>query len=363
MSRGFAFVLILLVPLVPVWVLYKYLKQGLHEATFRNKVVQFTGPAALYVFLVTLGFTKLLPSPPPVKPMYSVTAQLWPRSDISAEFLKAKEARLYVTYGSTQEPFTDFAATQDFLEQTKDVDALLKDKPVELILAPQTKYRAEPSTLYLSGLLRLNVVPANEKSAPVASVKTTIDGKSFLATTRLPIPKNLSEVSATLNENSQSVLWTTGRPSLISLNGNEISPDAKLEIVDASGAPVQGAWVGNELGVTNGKPVAVSTDGKMLKAYASLPNGATGNYFLRVTNPDGKQYSIRAVAGSAQRGAGAAGAESNLQKPNKATKSVVPLENQERSVKPPAKAVTEVPKKKASPAAPESKPSVRPPQP
>ncbi len=82
MSRGFVFVLILLVSLVPVWVLYRYLKQGLHEATFRNKVMKFTGPAALYVFLVTISFMNLLPPLPQVKPLYSVTAQLWPRSDI-----------------------------------------------------------------------------------------------------------------------------------------------------------------------------------------------------------------------------------------------------------------------------------------
>jgi hypothetical protein len=77
------------------------------------------------------------------------------------------------------------------------------------------------------------------------------------------------------------------RSYLLQVRGSNLSPDAKLDIVDEKGEPVSGAWTGNELGAANGRPVEVSMDGKSLKAYFAVPWAAAGRkLYWRIQEPN-----------------------------------------------------------------------------
>ncbi len=256
----------------------------------------FGGPAAVYL-AVFLALLKWLPSGPeePSKGLsrpFDVTVQLWPVSAISQQFLRDRDARFYLRHEDQQVAFDNFLATKDYLEQTKSVEETLRDKLVQVRIAPLGKYRLESDSMFLSGLIQLQVSSPGGESGHI-SERIGPNGEKLLVTTRVPLATGISSIKGSLSSGQALTNWVGGRPYLLTLEAKGITPRSRIELVDAKGALVPGAWAGNELGATNGKPIEVSADGSYLRVYAGVLTRTAGKGLrVRVTNPGGTVFSL-----------------------------------------------------------------------
>jgi len=217
-----------------------------------------------------------------------IRVQLWPRPEIKQKFLKDHDARLYLKGEGAQLDLTTFVPTEDFLDETVDVEDDLIGKPVDLTISPRDKYSIEQDRRYLTRLVRLEVYPLGKRPVPPVTSQTTPSGEKVFRTTDLPFSSSVTIVNTNLFQNPHSdPTDILARMSyLLYVQGNNLSADTKLDIVDDKGQPVVGAWAGNELGTSNGKPVEVSADGTSLKTYFAVPSSATGRkLFWRIENP------------------------------------------------------------------------------
>lgn len=290
MSGPSRLIIVLVGPLVPALVLHFFLRG-------KDWYLRYGGPLGTYIALTTL-LLQLLPSgpkPSPVPPPHEaeVTVQLWPEPRISKKFLQERDARLYLRYGDMRADFTEFVSTQDYLEQTKLVDADLIDKPAQAIVSPRDKYQLRPGARFVRKFLRLEVLQARGEPPPVVR-RQGPGGQEFLATTSVPVYTDAALFSGPLAH--QGVVWKSepGTAYLLTLEGPNMDLRSRVKIVNPAGTTLDGAWVGNEVGASNGIPVEVSTDGRLLRVYAGFsqvpPKGAPLS--LQVTNPDGRTYSL-----------------------------------------------------------------------
>ena len=215
-----------------------------------------------------------------------IRVQLWPRPEIRTQFLRDHDAHLYLKGGNTQLDLTSFVPTDDFLDETVDVEDDLIGKPVDLMITPRDKYAIQQDRRYLTQLVRLEVYPLGKNPIPAVTTLLTPSGEELFRTTDLPLSSSVTRISHKLSNPSESSEIVASRPYLLDFQGRELSAMTKVDIVDAKGDPVTGAWAGNELGASNGTPVEVNGDGTSLKVYFAAPSSATGErLFWRIENP------------------------------------------------------------------------------
>jgi hypothetical protein len=203
-----------------------------------------------------------------------IRVQLWPRPEIKEKLLKDHDARLYLKTDNAQLDLTGFVPTEDFLDETTEVDQDLIGQAVDLTVAPRDKYSIEQNRRYLTRLVRVEIYPQGQKLFPPITSLQTPSGKVF-RTTDLPISSAVSIVNASADFSDPTKI-AANKPYLLNVRGRDFTPDTKLEIVDQDGNPVKGAWAGNELGASNGKPVEVGADGMSMKMYFSVPSSVAG---------------------------------------------------------------------------------------
>jgi len=204
-----------------------------------------------------------------------IRVQLWPRPEIKQQFLKDHDARLYLKSENTQLDLTSFVPTDDFLDETVDIEHDLLGKPVDLTITPRDKYTIQQDRRFLTRLVRLEVYPLGKNPIPAITSVVTPSGEKVLRTTNLPLSSAVPTIAWNfLTPGTYEII--ASKSYLLDVKGNHLSSNTKVDIVDDEGQPVFGAWAGNELGTSNGKPVEVNEKGTSLKVYFSAPPSAAG---------------------------------------------------------------------------------------
>jgi hypothetical protein len=199
--------------------------------------------------------------------------------------LKDHDARLYLKSENTQLDLTGFVPTDDFLDETVDIEDNLIGKPVDLTIAPRDKYIIQQDRRFLTRLVRLEVYPLGKNPIPTVTRLVTPSGESVLRTTNLPFSSAITTINMDFLAHPDAYEIIASKPYLLDVKGVHLSSDTKVAIVDDKGQPVLGAWAGNELGTSNGTPVEVKTDGTSLKVYFEAPSSAAGQkLFWRIEN-------------------------------------------------------------------------------
>jgi hypothetical protein len=252
-------------------------EQYLREEKMKYTFFAFMGLLVLIGGITTIALIGRAASQPSKNAQIRV--QLWPRPEIKDEFLKNHDARLYLKSDTAQLDLTSFVPTPDFLDQSTSIDENLLGKSVDLTIAPRDKYTLVEDRRYLTRLVRLEVYPLGQNPVPKIVRKLNDSGESVLTTTDLPISSLAAVLEARLARGGHPSLVNikADQPYIFYLQGNNLTTDTKLEIVDERGLPVSGAWAGNEPGTSNGKPAEVATDGDFLKAYFAVPLSASGH--------------------------------------------------------------------------------------
>jgi hypothetical protein len=214
-----------------------------------------------------------------------VRVQLWPRPEIKRRFLKDHDARLYLKSDNKQLDMTGFVPTDDFLDATVDIEDDLIGKPVDLTIAPRDKYVIQQDRRFLTRLVRLEVYPLGKKAVPAVTSLVTPSGETVLRTTNLPFSSAIATINMDFIAHPDAYEIVASKPYLLDVKGQHLSSSTKVGIVDDKGQPVRGAWAGNELGTSNGRPVEVNADGKSLRVYIEAPPSAAGQkLFWRIEN-------------------------------------------------------------------------------
>ncbi len=205
---------------------------------------QFFGAMAVLVLIGSLSAIAIIkiPGPAPHKKA-ALRVQLWPRPEIKDMFLKNHDAHLYVKTDSEQIDLTTFVPTSDFLDETADVDESLMGKAVDLTIAPRDKYAISQDRRFLTRLVRLEVYAIGKKTVPEITQVLKPDGEKYLATSHLPITGGAVVLNANFVQNvtNNTTEIVADRNYILEVQGRNLSPDAKLDIVDDKGEPVSGA--------------------------------------------------------------------------------------------------------------------------
>ncbi len=279
-------------------------RKGVIEATLNTKLPKnISGEQYLrrekmkYIFLAFMGLLALvggittialvsLAGPHPSRNA-QIRVQLWPRPEIKQKFLRDHDARLYLKTDKLQLDLTKFVPTQDFLDDIENIDETLMGKVVDLTISPREKYVIGEDRRYLTPVIRIEVYPLGKKPVPEITTNFSPSGEDVFRTTGLPFSSDVGVVKANMSPQiTKFINVIADRAYILDLQGVDLTTNTKLDIVDEKGKPVIGAWAGNELGTSNGKPAEVSVSGDSLKTYFAVPSAASGHrLFWRIQDP------------------------------------------------------------------------------